>query len=401
MTTASTPKPASVTSPGKSASKAAKTPIAKGAKGKKPKMLFAAPTGGRSLDHGTRKSMERGYRQSFSDVRIFTDKRAGDLAEGLGAKAVTIGKDVYFAPGRYSPTTTEGKRTIAHELAHVAHNRHSGDNRTGVAPVNARSEAKANAAADTVLAGNVLAGSGFRDWGPTWQAQCERIVSRGTSQHTGDVAGPIPYDPSQPIGTVDVRTGEEVELPSGTRLPNVISIEYSGDMSAEHQWLQFVWFELTVTSPTGVTRQSGSIATTSGTLPFTTDPSAPNWAVDSGPTDPFYESGAINLRDSSSTTIFDAPGGASIGPFAARALASVTGSTRATFTAHFATYLVQRDHAVYVVRYSASTVVTRSGSTATVGGIGYTVGTSGPTSGLPTDLRDLLHAQYISHTHIT
>jgi hypothetical protein len=38
---------------------------------------------------------------------------------------VTAGEHVFFAPGRYSPTTVEGQKLIAHELTHVLQKRDS------------------------------------------------------------------------------------------------------------------------------------------------------------------------------------------------------------------------------------------------------------------------------------
>jgi hypothetical protein len=59
--------------------------------------------------------MEQSLGQSFDDVRIHPDsERAGGTTH-----AVTEGKDVHFAPGRFAPGTAEGDRLIGHELAHV------------------------------------------------------------------------------------------------------------------------------------------------------------------------------------------------------------------------------------------------------------------------------------------
>jgi hypothetical protein len=41
-------------------------------------------------------------------------------AGALRAKAFTMGRDIFFAPGRFQPDTTEGLRLLLHELAHVA-----------------------------------------------------------------------------------------------------------------------------------------------------------------------------------------------------------------------------------------------------------------------------------------
>ncbi len=60
--------------------------------------------------------MESRFGYDFTDVRVHTDTRA---AEALNARAFTMGKDVVFGAGQYSPWTTAGKKLIAHELTHV------------------------------------------------------------------------------------------------------------------------------------------------------------------------------------------------------------------------------------------------------------------------------------------
>lgn len=64
------------------------------------------------------------------DVRIHNDTRAELLAGTLGARAFTLGNEVYFSRGQYASSTLCGRRLLAHELAHVAQNRASGDGRT-------------------------------------------------------------------------------------------------------------------------------------------------------------------------------------------------------------------------------------------------------------------------------
>jgi hypothetical protein len=55
----------------------------------------------------------------FADVRVHDDRHSADAAEALDAKAFTVGRDVFFGPGRYAPSTSEGRRLLAHELTHV------------------------------------------------------------------------------------------------------------------------------------------------------------------------------------------------------------------------------------------------------------------------------------------
>jgi hypothetical protein len=242
----------------------------------------------------------------------------------------------------------------------------------------------------------------FHDWGRVWQIHPQRVVTRGTVGHREERLGLRPGEYGPPVGFVEARTGAVVELPNRSRIANLFALEYTGALSRETKWLQFVWFEMTAVTPSGTARLSGSIPTTSGTLPFTTDPSRPSWAVDSGPSDPFYESGALAIRSSGATTIFDRPGGSSVAPLA-QAVFSAPGirASSVTFTAHFDTYLVQRDVAMYHVPWAAGTTFTLAANGSLVTGpVTYGLGAVGNVSGLPADLRALLHARYSAFRHV-
>lgn len=64
--------------------------------------------------------MERSFGMDFSKVRIHDDPGAAARADSLSAQAFTVGREIFFSSDKYRPTTTEGLRLIAHELAHVA-----------------------------------------------------------------------------------------------------------------------------------------------------------------------------------------------------------------------------------------------------------------------------------------
>lgn len=59
----------------------------------------------------------------FSGVRVHTGDAAAAASSALDADAFTSGSHVAFGRGRYNPETNDGKRLIAHELAHVAEGR--------------------------------------------------------------------------------------------------------------------------------------------------------------------------------------------------------------------------------------------------------------------------------------
>jgi hypothetical protein len=63
--------------------------------------------------------MEHQFGHDFSRVRIHADGPAGHSARAVSAQAYTVGSHIAFAPGRYNPDSTPGRRLLAHELAHV------------------------------------------------------------------------------------------------------------------------------------------------------------------------------------------------------------------------------------------------------------------------------------------
>ena len=75
--------------------------------------------GGRQMPEGLRNMMESGFGQDFSQVRLHTDSEAASMSSSIHAKAFTLGKDIYFNRGQFSPETSEGQRLVAHELTHV------------------------------------------------------------------------------------------------------------------------------------------------------------------------------------------------------------------------------------------------------------------------------------------
>lgn len=76
--------------------------------------------GGHSMPSGLQSMMENGFGRDFSQVRLHTDSKAAEMSSSINAKAFTLGNDIYFNRGQYSPNTTEGQRLVAHELTHVA-----------------------------------------------------------------------------------------------------------------------------------------------------------------------------------------------------------------------------------------------------------------------------------------
>lgn len=74
---------------------------------------------GHPLDAGTLTLMDSYFAHDFSTVRVHTDVRAAESASAVNALAYTVGNNVVFGEGQYTPGTITGKRLIAHELTHV------------------------------------------------------------------------------------------------------------------------------------------------------------------------------------------------------------------------------------------------------------------------------------------
>ncbi|MCB0397537.1 MAG: DUF4157 domain-containing protein [Flavobacteriales bacterium] len=74
---------------------------------------------GQSMDRATQGEMGSKMGADFSQVRIHNDQQAADMSQQLGARAFTVGTDIYFNQGQYSPSSNQGKHLLAHELTHT------------------------------------------------------------------------------------------------------------------------------------------------------------------------------------------------------------------------------------------------------------------------------------------
>lgn len=74
---------------------------------------------GQPLDTATRAFMEPRFGHDFSRVRVHSDAKAAESAQAVGALAYTVGRHVVFENGAYQPEVPDGRRLLAHELAHV------------------------------------------------------------------------------------------------------------------------------------------------------------------------------------------------------------------------------------------------------------------------------------------
>jgi hypothetical protein len=104
---------------------------------------------GRPLEPAIREAAERRFGHDFARVRVHTDSRAGASARAVDALAYTVGHNVVFAAGRYTPQTPSGRRLLAHELAHVVQQREV----SPAEPPSLRADAPAELEAERMAAG--------------------------------------------------------------------------------------------------------------------------------------------------------------------------------------------------------------------------------------------------------
>jgi hypothetical protein len=109
---------------------------------------------GRPLPGRAREEMEHSFGTDLGEVRVHTDTASAEAASGLGARAFTLGDHVYFGSGQFNTGAGDGKRLLAHELAHVVQaGGRPADAPTRVSSAADPAERAARRAADAISAG--------------------------------------------------------------------------------------------------------------------------------------------------------------------------------------------------------------------------------------------------------
>lgn len=73
---------------------------------------------GQALEPSVQAEMQSRLGHDLKHVRLHTDAQAAARAQALNAAAYTVGPDVTFAAGQYSPHTPAGRELLGHELTH-------------------------------------------------------------------------------------------------------------------------------------------------------------------------------------------------------------------------------------------------------------------------------------------
>jgi hypothetical protein len=107
---------------------------------------------GQPLDASTRAFMEPRFGRDLQHVRIHDDAKASVSAKAVSALAYTVGPNVVFAEGQYRPTSQEGRRLLAHELAHTVQQSGASPGLvSGISQPGDASEREADSVADHVM----------------------------------------------------------------------------------------------------------------------------------------------------------------------------------------------------------------------------------------------------------
>jgi hypothetical protein len=77
---------------------------------------------GQPLDAATRAFVEPRFGYDFGNVRVHADAKANESARAVHAQAYTVGQNIVFGAGRHGPNA-DGRKLLAHELAHVVQQR--------------------------------------------------------------------------------------------------------------------------------------------------------------------------------------------------------------------------------------------------------------------------------------
>lgn len=113
---------------------------------------------GQPLDTATRQFFEPRFGRDFSRVRVHTDSRAAESARSVNALAYTVGQNIVFDMGQYSPKAKNGQSLLAHELTHTVQQARLGAELLAgslrVSQPNGADEREAETVAERIVAGS-------------------------------------------------------------------------------------------------------------------------------------------------------------------------------------------------------------------------------------------------------
>jgi hypothetical protein len=127
---------------------------------------------GRPLTRAERDFMEQRLGSDLGAVRLHTDDKAAAAAASVSAAAFTVGEHVVFAKDALAPQQPDGRRLLAHELAHTIQQRGAAPEVKAFGANDSRAELEARSAADAAVDGRP------GRYVPTAPARCQGILQR-------------------------------------------------------------------------------------------------------------------------------------------------------------------------------------------------------------------------------
>ena len=109
-----------------------------------------------SIPDGLRGRFEQSLGTDLSGVRLHTGAESATAATAMHARAYATGEHVHFGAGQYDPSSPDGQRLVAHEVAHTVQQRGAGasiQHELEVSEPGDRGEREADDAADKMLSG--------------------------------------------------------------------------------------------------------------------------------------------------------------------------------------------------------------------------------------------------------
>lgn len=180
---------------------------------------------GHPLAPNQKSQMENAFGTDFSGVRIHSNEKSTKMSKEINAKAFTVGSDIYFQQKYFNPQGGEGRRLLAHELAHTIQQRGTGltiqregeekqdtagdkpkvETKVEVATEYKEGEVKAKASTtrsgEQKVSGDVTAKASEKTSGDTVTTSAELVAKdkeSGISATTGIKAEETPADPTKP-----------------------------------------------------------------------------------------------------------------------------------------------------------------------------------------------------------
>lgn len=219
------------------------------------------------------------------------------------------------------------------------------------------------------------------------------------STQPGFGTAPTTAPPAVAGGTVSAGTQVPWTTTAGKTGTFGFGVGYSGALSADTRWLQFIEREIDFVPKAGgkPVALDEEVSTGGGKNKYrlTTVSTSPNWVVDSyDPASPFFDEthAGTTWRDATSVSIYDAP--AALEHVVDRLFDE--GKTAVTSRAHFEIYLVRDFSAIYHVEVEIVWTYSAKGKRVT----SRTVKTAAAATGLPSELQKALVARYPAHAYI-